>query len=89
MNHGVPLELLDKLIKAAHAFFRLSPEKKAAYRSEANLNQRLNVKYGTSFIPEKEEALEWKDFISMRYSNDEDALQDWPHECRYVYIYSF
>nr|DAD43745.1 TPA_asm: hypothetical protein HUJ06_001975 [Nelumbo nucifera] len=42
------------------------------------------VKYGTSFVPEAEKALEWKDYISMTYSGDEDALNFWPEECKEV-----
>nr|GEU90268.1 feruloyl CoA ortho-hydroxylase 1 [Tanacetum cinerariifolium] len=42
------------------------------------------VKYGTSFVPEKEKALEWKDYISMIYINDADALEFWPNECKEV-----
>ncbi|KAE8668874.1 Detected protein of unknown function [Hibiscus syriacus] len=40
------------------------------------------VKYGTSFVPEKEKALEWKDCISLHYVNDAEALQNWPTEIR-------
>ena len=88
VNHGVPLDLLDKLTEVAHKFFSLTPEKKVTYRGGGgSLSQRLNVKYGTSFVPEKEEALEWKDYVSMGYTNDEDALQYWPHVCKYVYLY--
>ncbi|KAG8502261.1 hypothetical protein CXB51_002058 [Gossypium anomalum] len=31
-----------------------------------------------------EKALEWKDYISMAYTNDDEALQQWPVECRDV-----
>lgn len=75
VNHGVPVELLESLKDAAHNFFAQTPEKKAIYRSPP-------VKYGTSFAPEKEKALEWKDYISMAYTSDSDALQYWPMECK-------
>ncbi|GJU72068.1 2-oxoglutarate (2OG) and Fe(II)-dependent oxygenase superfamily protein [Tanacetum coccineum] len=42
------------------------------------------VKYGTRFIPEKEKALECKDYISMIYTNDDDAFEFWPNECKEV-----
>lgn len=80
VNHGVPLELLEQLKLAAHRFFCMSPEQKKA------VGQR-NVKYGTSFAPEKEKALEWKDYVSMGYTNDEDALQYWPDLCKYACTY--
>jgi hypothetical protein len=75
VNHGVPVELLESLKDAAHKFFCQTPEKKAVYRGPP-------VKYGTSFVPEKEKALEWKDYISMAYTSDADALQYWPMECK-------
>ncbi|KAL5744823.1 hypothetical protein ACOSP7_027703 [Xanthoceras sorbifolium] len=82
VNHGVPIELLQKLKDAAHLFFGQAPEKKAVYRKGASPSPF--VKYGTSFVPEKEKALEWKDYVSMTYTNDVDALQHWPKECQEV-----
>ncbi|TXG71207.1 hypothetical protein EZV62_006142 [Acer yangbiense] len=80
VNHEVPIELLKKLKDTAHSFFGLAPEKKAVYRKGASPSPL--VKYGTSFVPEKEKALEWKDYISMTYTNDAEALQNWPKECK-------
>ncbi|KAL9412481.1 hypothetical protein AB3S75_045997 [Citrus x aurantiifolia] len=82
VNHGVPVELLESLKDAAHAFFSQSPGKKAVYRK--GVSPSPLVKYGTSFVPEKEKALEWKDYISMVYTNDAEALQQWPKECNIV-----
>ncbi|KAL5744819.1 hypothetical protein ACOSQ2_027935 [Xanthoceras sorbifolium] len=82
VNHGVPIELLGKLKDTAHSFFGQAPEKKAVYRKGASPSPL--VKYGTSFVPDKEEALEWKDYISMTYTNDVEALQQWPKECKEV-----
>ena len=80
VNHEVPIELLEKLKDTAHSFFGQVPEKKAVYRKGASPSPL--VKYGTSFVPEKEKALEWKDYISMTYTNDAEALQSWPKECK-------
>ncbi|CAL0310250.1 unnamed protein product [Lupinus luteus] len=82
VNHGMPVKLLESLKDAAHSFFTLPPEKKALYLT--GLSPSPLIKYGTSFVPEKEKALEWKDYISMVYSNDEDALQYWPNQCKEV-----
>ncbi|KAK5844220.1 scopoletin 8-hydroxylase-like [Gossypium arboreum] len=82
INHGVPVELLESLKQTAHNFFALPPERKAVYRKEVSPSPL--VKYGTSFVPEKEKAFEWKDYISMAYTNDDEALQQWPVECRDV-----
>ncbi|KAL8135433.1 scopoletin 8-hydroxylase-like [Apium graveolens] len=82
VNHGVPLELLEALKTAAHKFFNQPAEKKAVYLK--GVSPSPSVKYGTSFVPEKEKALEWKDYISMVYTNDDEAQQFWPHDCREV-----
>lgn len=80
VNHGVDVELLEELKRAAFRFFEQDPEKKSAYRKEVSPSP--NVKYGTSFVPEKEKALEWKDYISMTYTSDHDALAHWPQPCK-------
>ncbi|KAK8633308.1 hypothetical protein V6N13_014154 [Hibiscus sabdariffa] len=82
INHGVPVELLESLKDTAHKFFGLAPERKAVYRS--GVSPTPLVKYGTSFVPEKEKALEWKDYISLQYVNDAEALEYWPIEIRDV-----
>ncbi|XP_021287794.1 feruloyl CoA ortho-hydroxylase 1-like [Herrania umbratica] len=82
VNHGVPVELLESLKDTAHNFFSLPPERKAIYRTEVSPTPL--VKYGTSFVPEKERALEWKDYISMQYTSEAEALEHWPIECREV-----
>ncbi|KAH1148857.1 hypothetical protein GYH30_043475 [Glycine max] len=69
VNHGVPLELLESLKDAAHTFFNLPPEKKASQ----NLGLALCLRKWT---------WEWKDFISKVCRSDEDALQNWPNQCR-------
>ncbi|GMJ05386.1 Scopoletin 8- Hydroxylase [Hibiscus trionum] len=82
VNHGVPVELLESLKDAAHNFFGLPSEKKAVYRAEVSPTPL--VKYGTSFVPQKEKALEWKDYVSMQYTNDDEARQQWPAEIKDV-----
>ncbi|KAI3495213.1 hypothetical protein L1887_37445 [Cichorium endivia] len=82
VNHGVPLELLDSLKVAANKFFSQPVEKKAVYLK--GVSPSPIVTYGTSFAPEVEKALEWKDYISMMYTNDADALEFWPNECKEV-----
>ncbi|XP_031275114.1 scopoletin 8-hydroxylase [Pistacia vera] len=82
VNHGVPIELLESLKEAAHTFFGQLPEKKAVYCKGVSPSPLVN--YGTSFVPEKEKALEWKDYLSMIYTNDAEALEQWPQECKKV-----
>ncbi|CAI9776689.1 unnamed protein product [Fraxinus pennsylvanica] len=82
VNHSVPIELLEGLKDAAHKFFAQPPEKKAVYLKAVSPSPL--IKYGTSFVPEKEKALEWKDYISMTYTNDAEALEHWPNQCKEV-----
>lgn len=82
VNHGVPLELLEALKDAAHKFFGQPPVSKAVYLKEHSPSPF--VKYGTSFVPDKEKALEWKDYVSMTYTNDSDAHEFWPNDCKEV-----
>ncbi|MED6150762.1 hypothetical protein PIB30_075661 [Stylosanthes scabra] len=80
MNYGVPLELLESLKDSSHKFFNLSPEEKSLFSSEV-MSASTKVMYGTSFVPEKEKTLEWRDFLSLGYTTDEDALRYWPNQC--------
>ncbi|KAL2331082.1 hypothetical protein Fmac_018663 [Flemingia macrophylla] len=84
VNHGVPLELLESLKDAAHKFFNLPPEKKVVYRAE--VSPSMVTKLGTSFMPDKEKIWEWKDYVTMVYRSDEDALRYWPNQCREVVL---
>ncbi|KAJ0568817.1 putative oxoglutarate/iron-dependent dioxygenase, non-heme dioxygenase domain-containing protein [Helianthus annuus] len=84
VNHGVPLEVLESLKVTAHQFFGQPAEKKAVYLKEVSPSPL--VKYGTSFVPENEKSLEWKDVLSMMYTNDADARQSWPNECKEVVL---
>ncbi|KAK7401652.1 hypothetical protein VNO78_13298 [Psophocarpus tetragonolobus] len=82
VNHGVPLELLESVKDSAHKFFSLPSEKKAVYCAGVSISPV--TKYGTSFVPDIEKAWEWKDYLSMRYTNDANALQFWPDQCKEV-----
>ena len=80
VNHGVPIEVMESVKTAACEFFGQPPEKKAVYRK--GVSPTPYVKYGTSFVPKIEKALEWKDFVNMAYTTDADALEFWPNECK-------
>ena len=78
VNHGIPLEVMEKLQSAAHRFFELPTEEKVKYKTEYE-----GAKLGTSFNHVKEKVMEWKDFLSHRFTTDEEAAsQTWPPFCR-------
>ncbi|KAF2294150.1 hypothetical protein GH714_007921 [Hevea brasiliensis] len=80
VNHGVPLEVLDGVKDATHRFFGLPAEEKRKYTKE--LSSTNNVRFGTSFSPDAEKALEWKDYLSLFYVSEEKASALWPCACR-------
>ncbi|GFZ07333.1 2-oxoglutarate (2OG) and Fe(II)-dependent oxygenase superfamily protein [Actinidia rufa] len=79
LSHG---QVVDAIARAAETFgfFQVAPEKKALYRK--GVSPSPLVQYGTGFAPEEEEVLDWRDYVSMVYTNDEDALKHWPNECK-------
>ncbi|KAL5560510.1 hypothetical protein UlMin_036721 [Ulmus minor] len=80
VNHGVPIEVLENVQEATHRFFGLSAEEKNKYSKERSSSN--NVRYGTSFTPQAEKALEWKDFLSLFYVSDDEASALWPSACK-------
>ncbi|KAK8480547.1 hypothetical protein V6N11_047854 [Hibiscus sabdariffa] len=84
VNHGVPLHLLESLKDTTHKFFGLPREKKAVYL--APVTPTPLVKYGTSFRPDKEKALGWKDYLLMQHTNDDEAFRHWPEEIKGILL---
>ncbi|KAJ6714142.1 OXIDOREDUCTASE 2OG-FE II OXYGENASE FAMILY PROTEIN [Salix viminalis] len=80
INHGVPIEVLENVKEATHQFFGLSAEEKRKYLKE--FSPTNNVRFGTSFSPEAEKALEWKDYLSLFYVSEDEASALWPSVCR-------
>lgn len=80
VNHGVPMQVLENVKNATRRFFRLPAEEKRKYSK--GYTPSNNVMYTSSFIPEKEQYLEWKDTISIFYVSDKEAQMLWPSECR-------
>ncbi|CAI0542060.1 unnamed protein product, partial [Linum tenue] len=56
VNHGIPSQVLAKVIDAAHGF----------YGQSSSLSVSDTVFYGTSFSPQAEQVLEWKDFLMFQ-----------------------
>uniref|UniRef100_A0A5B6ZBA4 feruloyl-CoA 6-hydroxylase n=1 Tax=Davidia involucrata TaxID=16924 RepID=A0A5B6ZBA4_DAVIN len=80
VNHGVPLGVLQNVKDATHRFFGLPAEEKNSYSKD---NSPTNsVRFGTSFSPKVEKALEWKDYLSLFYVSDDEAAQLWPAACK-------
>ncbi|CAN6819219.1 unnamed protein product [Brassica oleracea] len=80
INHGVPLDVLDNVKAATHRFFNLPVEEKSRFTRENSLS--TNVRFGTSFSPRAEKALEWKDYLSLFFVSETEAEQYWPDACK-------
>ncbi|GMJ11345.1 hypothetical protein like AT3G13610 [Hibiscus trionum] len=80
INHDVPIEVLENVKDATYSFIRLPAEVKNKYSKEHWSSN--NVRFGTSFTPQAEKALEWKDYLSLFYVSEEEASALWPSVCR-------
>ncbi|CAK9186948.1 unnamed protein product [Ilex paraguariensis] len=80
VNHGVPIHVLENVKDAAHGFFGLPAEEKRMYLKDHSPTN--NVRFGTSFSPQAEKALEWKDYLSLFYVSDDEATAFWPPVCK-------
>jgi len=84
INHGVPLQVLENVKKATHRFYEMAPQEKVKFTKENSASK--HVRYGSSFSPEAEKALEWKDYLSLFYVSEHEAQTTWPPACRYTVI---
>ncbi|XP_061359191.1 feruloyl CoA ortho-hydroxylase F6H1-3-like [Gastrolobium bilobum] len=80
INHGVPLQVLDNVQNATYRFYDLPAEEKVKYTKENSPSN--HVRYGSSFSPEAENALEWKDYLSLFYVSEDEAAATWPQALR-------
>ena len=80
INHGVPIEVLENVKDATHRFFNLPAEEKRKFSKENSPSN--SVRFGTSFSPEAEKALEWKDYLSLFYVSEDEASALWPSACK-------
>ncbi|XVE59874.1 hypothetical protein DITRI_Ditri05aG0082100 [Diplodiscus trichospermus] len=81
INHGIPLEVLNTVKAAAHRFFGLPNEERKKYWTGNSPTDTVALK--TSFVPQAEAVLEWKDYISFRYvPGDQESFALWPAVCK-------
>ncbi|KAI3676768.1 hypothetical protein L1987_86381 [Smallanthus sonchifolius] len=80
VNHGVPLRVLDDVKDATKRFFSLPADEKKKYLFKNSPTK--SVRLVSSFIPEVDKVLEWKDYLSCFYVSDDEAFAFWPSVCR-------
>jgi len=75
INHGVSLELVDKMLEVANEFFRLPVEEKLKlYSDDPTKTMRLS----TSFNVKKETVHNWRDYLRLHCYPLDQYVPEWP-----------
>ncbi|KAF5751635.1 feruloyl CoA ortho-hydroxylase 1 [Tripterygium wilfordii] len=81
INHGITMEALESMKSAVHGFFGLPNDERRKYWKGQSISDTAYLK--TSFIPEKEKVLEWKDTLCFRFiPGDDESSSLWPPVCK-------
>ena len=81
INHGVPFEVLNNVRESAHRFYELPDEERKKYTVGNSPTDTVTLR--TSFVPQVETVLEWKDYLSFRFvPGDDESSALWPPVCR-------
>ncbi|KAJ1703002.1 hypothetical protein LUZ63_002781 [Rhynchospora breviuscula] len=75
VNHGIPDELLLKVMAIAIEFFRLPAEEKAKLYTD---DPTKNVRLSTSFNVRRETVHNWRDYLRMHCYPLEKFMPEWP-----------
>ncbi|KAH9602327.1 hypothetical protein KSS87_010909 [Heliosperma pusillum] len=82
VNHGIPMEVLDNMIKGTRMFHEQDDEVKKQYYNRDNFKA---VSYSTNYDLYKSKAANWRDTLSLKpnhLSNIRDS-QAWTFVCHY------
>ncbi|GAB4854821.1 hypothetical protein Ancab_039736 [Ancistrocladus abbreviatus] len=80
INHGIPMEVLEEIQAAAHRFFQLPTEEKVKYKGD--IFKPGSAKLETSFRPNIDKILDWRDHLKLHYVDEETASANWPPVCK-------
>lgn len=74
-NHGIPEELINKMLKTAREFFKLpESERLKNYSDDPSKTTRLS----TSFNLKTEKVSNWRDFLRLHCYPLENCVHEWP-----------
>ncbi|GMN31199.1 hypothetical protein TIFTF001_003146 [Ficus carica] len=74
-NHGIPVEIVNKMMRLAREFFRLpESERLKSYSDDPSKTTRLS----TSFNVKTEKVANWRDFLRLYCYPIEDYVNEWP-----------
>ncbi|OIW02362.1 hypothetical protein TanjilG_08509 [Lupinus angustifolius] len=75
VNHGVPEDVVDKMVKVSKEFFDLAEsERLKNYSEDSSKTTRLS----TSFNVKTEKVSNWRDFLRLHCHPLEDYVKEWP-----------
>lgn len=75
VNHGIPEEVVSKMVNVSEEFFRLpESERMKNYSEDPTKTTRLS----TSFNVKTEKVSNWRDFLRLHCHPLEDYIQEWP-----------
>ncbi|PIN23790.1 Iron/ascorbate family oxidoreductase [Handroanthus impetiginosus] len=75
INHGVPKEIVAKLLGVAHEFFSLPVEKKMNFYSD---DPSKTMRLSTSFNVKKETVHNWRDYLRLHCYPLDKYVPEWP-----------
>ncbi|KAJ0963564.1 hypothetical protein J5N97_028686 [Dioscorea zingiberensis] len=75
VNHGVPSEVIRRMMDVGKRFFELPFEERMRYMSN---DIRAPVRCGTSFNQNKDGVYSWRDFLKLNCSPLSTCLPHWP-----------
>ncbi|KAL5994555.1 hypothetical protein ACLOJK_024608 [Asimina triloba] len=83
VNHGVPLAVMEEMIRGVHRFNEQPKEKKMEYYTR---DLRKSVRYSSNFDLFQTRAANWRDTIACVMAPDPIHPQDLPHVCRDILV---
>ena len=75
INHGVPEEIMEEMLKVGDEFFKLPIEEKMKVYSD---DPSKTVRLSTSFNVNKEEVHNWRDYLRLHCWPLDHYLPQWP-----------
>ncbi|GKV37629.1 hypothetical protein SLEP1_g45633 [Rubroshorea leprosula] len=75
VNHGIPNDVISKMMDVSTRFFGMPYEERAKYMSD---DMATTVRYGTSFNQNKDNVFCWRDFLKLICHPLEEVLPHWP-----------
>ncbi|XP_073015583.1 probable 2-oxoglutarate-dependent dioxygenase SLC1 [Primulina eburnea] len=75
VNHGIPDEIISKMVNVSRRFFELPLSEREKYMSADTSSP---VRYGTSFNQANDGVFCWRDFLKLVCHPIQDVLHHWP-----------